>query len=101
MTTWKGHCSVTWSISVPYATLGERREPWGAEQGECLGLVTVTTESPEVSQDKLNEATETLKTVLKESLRRGDVFTQWNRPQMIVMLTDVQRECPRLDKQAD
>ena len=70
----------------------EERRSLRAQNKECLGLVTVTTENTEVSQDKLNKATETLKTVLKESLRRGDVFTQWNRHQMIVMLTDVQRD---------
>jgi len=70
----------------------EERRSLRAQNKECLGLVTVTTEYPEVSQDKLNGATETLKTVLKESLRRGDVFTQWNRHQMIILLTDVQRD---------
>ena len=74
----------------------EERRSLRAQNKEFLGLVTVTTESPGVLQNKLGEATETLKAVLKESLRRGDVFTQWNRHQMIILLTDAQRDALEL-----
>jgi len=67
----------------------EERRSIRAQNKECLGLATINNENRKVSQDKDNEAAETLKVVLRESLRRGDVFTQWNGHQMIVLLTDV------------
>jgi hypothetical protein len=70
----------------------EERRSIRARSKECLGLVTINKENQRVSQNKLNDATETLKAVLRVSLRRGDVFTQWNQHQMIVLLTDVQRD---------
>jgi DNA-binding SARP family transcriptional activator len=70
----------------------EERRSIRARSKECLGLVTINNENRKVSKDELNEAAETLKVVLRESRRRGDVFTQWNGHQMIVMLTDVQRD---------
>lgn len=67
----------------------EERRSIRAQNKECLGLATINNENRKISQDKDNEAAETLKVVLRESLRRGDVFTQWNGHQMIVLLTDV------------
>jgi DNA-binding SARP family transcriptional activator len=70
----------------------EERRSIRAQTKEFLGLVTVTADSGEVSNDKLGKIAETLKSVLKDSLRRGDVYTQWNNHQMIVLLTDVQQD---------
>jgi DNA-binding SARP family transcriptional activator len=70
----------------------EERRSIRAQSKEFLGLVTITADGGKASADKLKSAGEDLKSVLKASLRRGDVFTQWNDHQMIVLLTDVQRD---------
>lgn len=70
----------------------EERRSLRAENKEFLGLVTITGDSGEAAKDKIQAVAEGLKSVLRDSLRRGDVFTQWNQHQMIVLLTDVQED---------
>ncbi len=71
----------------------EERRSLRARSNEYIGLVTIdTTMGGKVSKKELNGAAENLKLVLKESLRKGDVFTKWNDYQMIVLLTDVQQD---------
>ena len=70
----------------------EERRSIRAQSKEFLGLVTITANGGRASDGKLKNAVEDLKSVLKASLRRGDVFTQWNDHQMIVLLTDVQQD---------
>jgi DNA-binding SARP family transcriptional activator len=70
----------------------EERRSIRARSKEYLGLVTISEGSIVGPKDKLKTAAEELKCVLKDSLRKGDVYTQWNSHQMIILLTDVQRE---------
>lgn len=70
----------------------EERRSIRSKNKEYLGLITIASDSTGASKGGLRMAAKALKSVLKDSLRRGDVFTQWNGHQMIIMLTDVQRD---------
>ncbi|MGI6703798.1 MAG: AfsR/SARP family transcriptional regulator [Clostridia bacterium] len=70
----------------------EERRSIRSKSKEYLGLVTITEGSVAGGKDMVKMAAEELKSVLKDSLRKGDVYTQWNSHQMIILLTDVQRE---------
>jgi len=70
----------------------EERRSLRAENKEFLGLVSIAGNGGANARDKIEAAGDALKSVLKDSLRRGDVFTQWNHHQMIILLTDVQED---------
>lgn len=65
--------------------LEERRSLRGSSNA-LLGLITLEASPSAVSGERLDAVSECLKSILSGSLRRGDVFTQWNQRQIIMLL---------------
>jgi GGDEF domain-containing protein len=68
-----------------------------------VGLLTLASSLPSVPPELYDAAFEKLKPLLSGSLRKGDVFTQWNRRQLIVLLMNAQKDsleriCRRIRK---
>ncbi|MBE6830335.1 MAG: hypothetical protein E7519_09005 [Ruminococcaceae bacterium] len=57
-----------------------------------LGLATISGTGNDLFPARMEMACKGLKRILEDSLRRGDVFTQWNQYQMILLLTDTKQE---------
>ncbi|MBW7571640.1 BTAD domain-containing putative transcriptional regulator [Caproiciproducens faecalis] len=71
--------------------LEERRRIRGGRNA-FLGLATISGAGNELFPGRIEAACQGLKQILEDSLRRGDVFTQWNQYQMILLLTDTKQE---------
>ena len=71
--------------------LEERRRMRGS-RNTFLGLATISGAENDRSPAQMEMACKGLKSILEDSLRRGDVFTQWNQYQMILLLTDTKQE---------
>lgn len=81
----------------------EERKSLRGESDTFVGLLTLASSLPSVPPELYDAAFEKLKPLLSGSLRKGDVFTQWNRRQLIVLLMNAQKDsleriCRRIRK---
>lgn len=74
-----------------YKLEGRRMERSG--EAVFLGLLTLTNTDYNLPSDKsLKETMELLQRVLKNSLRKGDVISQWNEAQFLLLLPGINSE---------
>lgn len=81
----------------------EERKSGRGGAGSFVGLLTLSCKDGNGRNGRFEAAGESLKHLLRRSLRQGDVFTQWNRSQIIVLLTGAESEsletiCRRIGK---
>ena len=81
----------------------EERKCLREKNDTVVGLLTLASNLPASSPVMYEAAFERLKPLLSRSLRKGDVFTQWNRRQLIILLMNAQSSnldliCNRIKK---
>ncbi len=81
----------------------EERKSLREESNTYVGLLTLASNKPAASAEIYESAFERLKPLLSGSLRKGDVFTQWNRRQLIILLMNAKKDsldqiCRRIKK---